>query len=253
MNKMLSETLKIDVALEPQTLPTAANDTDFFSMRHYGKALFCVELGAMAAGDTVVIVARESDDDGATSQNINIGTAAAAVNVTDTVTANTDVVVAQFDSNGANPTGAGDTVTVTIDGEAYVFTADAAPTAADREYAPGADGEASAANLAALINSDNGIPGVVATASAPIATQGRIVLEFEDKGEGLMTIATAGGANEGTASTVKTISYIEVAAEHLSAGFDSVGVRVTPTATPIGGVVLLRGAARYTPVYAGAL
>lgn len=247
MNKRLSEDLKVDVALGPIQLAAAPNDTDFFSMKDYRKALFCVELGVMAAGDTAAIVVRESDDNGATSQNLNIGTVAVPVTVGGTVTANTNVAVGQWDTNAANETTAGDTVTVTIDGTVYTFTAAAVPVEADREYAPGADGEASAANLAAAINGDFGIPGVTATASAPIATQGRVVLEFDEKGSGLMTIAEAGGANSGTVSTVRTVSYVEVNAEYLSAGYDSVGVRVTPSATPIGCAVLVRGDGRYTP------
>ena len=246
-NKRLSEALKIDVALQPRELAAAPTDTDFFSMRNYGKALFCVELGAMADGDTVVITALESDDNGATSQLIDIGTAAAPVNVTDTVTASQNITAGQLDTNAANELTAGDDVTITIDGEDHVFTADGTPVAADREFAPGATGEESAVNLAALINGEFGIEGVVATASAPVADNGRVVIEFEDKGENTMTVDASGGANQFVPSTNRAIAYIEVAAEYLSDGYDSVGLRVQPDAAIDGGVVLVRGAARYNP------
>lgn len=222
--KLLSEALKIDMALTPQNL-NGAGTGPYYELGKYGRALFVWEVGAMAAGATSI---------GQVMQAVNAaggGPAKVVTNNTATITANTDVTEATvIDGGAAN----GETITI----NGVVFTKAAATDATAQEFAD-------AAGLETCVNhATMGVPGVTATNAA-----GTVTLAVDEPGEETITVETSDAVNI-TLATIRAIGYVEcdVSFLDLDDGFNHVALRVTNSAAMLTGAVLVRGDARYTPV-----
>lgn len=226
MSKILSEAVKIDIALTSQSL-NGAGTGPYYKLGKYRKALFVWEVGAMAAGVNSV---------GQVMQAINAaggGPAKVVANNDATITANTEVMEATVADGGA-----ANGATITING--IVFTKAAATDAANGEFAD-------AAGLETCVNHvTRGVPGVTATNNA-----GTVTLAVDEPGEKTITVETSDAANI-TLATVRAIGYIECDASFLDLddGFDHVALQVTNSVATFTGAVLLRGDARYTPAQA---
>ena len=226
--KLLSEGVKIDIGLTSQSLNGAGTGT-YYSMTNYRKALFVVELGAMAAGVTSVLQVMQAQDAAGTG-------AKAIANNAATITANTGVAAATITCATVIADDA-----VTING--LVFTAAAAEDLPARKFAVGANDAACAASLVKAINhATAGVPGVTATSALGVVT-----LVADEPGEATITASTA--ALTITVATLRAIGYIECDASYLDDldGFSYIALRVTNSAAAQTGAVLLRGNPSYTP------
>jgi hypothetical protein len=230
--KLLSEALKIDTALTASNLNGAGTGA-YFKMDKFRKALFMVEIGAMAAAATSVLQVMQATDAAAG------GPAKVITNNAATITANTNVAAALLTSAVVHV--AGDTYTV----NGLTYTAAAADGGVtSRTYALGADATASTANLAAKINSAVvGVPGVLAAANV-----GALTLTADEPGDVVITLSASAGA-VGVPSTLRAVGYVECDASFLdnANGFDHVAIRVTNSAAMLTGAVLVRGDGRYSP------
>ena len=231
MSKLLSEALKIDIGLTASNLNGAGTGA-YYRLDRERKALFVVEIGAMAAAATSVIQVMQATDAAAGGAKVITNNAA-------TITANTNVSAALLTSALVHV--AGDTYTV----NGLTYTAAAADVGVtSRTYAIGADATASTANLAAKINSAIvGVPGVLATAAV-----GALTLTADEPGDVAITLSASAGA-VGVPSTLRAVAYVECDASFLddANGFDHVAVRITNSAAMQTGSILLRGNGRYTP------
>ena len=228
--KLLSEAQKIDIAMTSASL-NGAGTGEYFSMDKYGKSLFVVEIGAMAAGVTSALQVMQASDKAGTGAKVITNNAA-------TITANTNVASALLTSALVHV--AGDTYTV----NGLTFTAAAADVPGTRTYAIGANATASTLNLATKINDATvGVPGVTATAAVGVLT-----LTATEPGEVAITLAASAGA-VGVPSTVRAIGYVECDASFLDDinSFTHVALRVTNSAAAQTGAVLLRGHGRFNP------
>ena len=229
--KRLSEELKLDVALTPQSF-TGAKTGQYFDMKDYGKALFIVNIGAMAAEKTSVLQVMQAKDAAAEGAKV-------ITNSTATITANAGVAEATIT--------AGTVVTgnkVTING--ITFTAvEATPDAAKGEFeAGGSEGKGDTADtLAAAINhATAGVPGVTAASDGTSA----VTLTADEPGDAVITITDA--ADTLTVATVQAIGYVECDESYLEEGYTHIGLKVTNNDTMTAGALLLRGRASYAPV-----
>ena len=222
--KLLSEAAKLDIGLIPISL-NGAGTGPYFRMDMDRKALFVVEVGAMAAAATSVAQVMQATDAAAGGAKVITNNAA-------TITANTNVTSALLTSALVHV--AGDTYTV----NGLTYTAAAADGGAtSRTYAIGADATASTANLAAKINSAVvGVPGVLAAANV-----GALTLTADEPGDIAITLSASAGA-VGVPSTLSAIAYVECDASFLDSanGFDHVAIRLTNSAATLTGATLLR-------------
>lgn len=227
--KLMSESQKIDIGLTSSNL-NGAGTGPYYPMGKYGKALFVVECGAMAAATTAIIQVMQAQD--AAGAGVK-----AITNNTATMTANTDVAAATLTVNAVQ---AGDVVTV----NGLTFTAAAAADLAKRVFLAGANG-ATADSLAAAINHPvAGVPGITA-ASNGVAV---VTLTAAEPGENNITITGASGTI--TPATLRAVGYVECDAAFLDTvnGFSHVALRVTTNAATQTGAVLLRGQGRFSPI-----
>jgi hypothetical protein len=227
--KMLSEELKIDVGLTSSNL-NGAGTGQYFSMADYNKALFCVEIGAMAAAATSVLQVMQAT-------NAAAGGAKVVTNNAATITANTNVAQATLTAAACAPPD-----TCVING--LTFTGGAAANLPNRVFlADAGDNNATAASLAAAINhATAGVPGVLAAANAAVVT-----LTAIEPGERAITVV--GTAVRLVAATVRAIGYVECDAAFLDTAndFNHLAIRVTNSAAMQTGAVLIRGKGRYSP------
>jgi len=226
----LRDVIKIDTALTPESL-NGAGTGQYFRLDTHRKALFCVNVGTMAAAVTSAIQVMQARDAAGTEAKV-------VTPATATITANTRVQSALLTSAKVHV--AGDAITI----NGLVFTAAADDVPNTRTYAVGADATASTANLAAKINSSvTGVPGVLASANAGVLT-----LTSREPGDTAITISASAGA-VGVPSTSRAVAYVEVDATALDVnnGFTHVAVRVTNSAAALTGAILLRGGSRYKP------
>lgn len=227
---LISEKVKMDVGLIPISL-NGAGTGPYYNMQSSRKAVFAVELGAMAAAATSVIQVMQAQNAAGTGAKVITNNAA-------TVTANINVTTAAFTSAVVHV--AGDAYTV----NGLTFTAAAADGGvSSRTYAIGADATASTANLAAKINSSIvGVPGVTASAAA-----GLLTLRAVEPGENTITLSATAG-DVGVPSTLSAIAYVECDASFLddTNGFNHVAIRVTNSAATLTNAMLLREG-RYSP------
>lgn len=229
--KLLSEAIKIDSGLISQSLNGAGTGA-YFRMDRDRKALFVVEVGAMAAAATSALQVMQATDAAAGGAKVITNNAA-------TITANINVSSALLTSGLVHV--AGNVYTV----NGLAFTAAAADGGAtSRTYAIGANATESTANLAAKINDPViGVPGVLADANV-----GALTLTAIEPGDIAITLEASGGA-VGVPSTLSAVAYVECDATFLddANGFDHVAIQVTNSAAIQTGAVLIRGNSRYSP------
>jgi len=231
MNHLLSEVLKIDTAFVPTNALNGANTGPYYSLADWRKALFVVEIGAMAAAATCALQAMQATD------AAGGGPAKVITGLTDTITANTDAEIVTLTLNAVQVAD-----TVTING--IVFTAAAAADLPNRVFdQSGADADDAASLAAAINHATAGVPGIVAT------TPGGGVVRLEAAVPGQATVTITAPAATITPATVRAIGYLEVDAAMLDSanGFDHVALRITNSAGMITSALLLRGHGRYQP------
>lgn len=231
MANLLSEELKIDTAFVPTAALNGANTGPYYPMDSWRKALFVVEIGAMAAGATCALQAMQATD------AAGGGPAKAITGLTDTITANTDAEIVTLTLNAVQVAD-----TVTING--ITFTAAAAADLPNRVFDQSGDNTADAVSLAAAINhATAGVPGILATPNAAVVTLTAVPI-------GETVITAAASAATVTVATVRAIGYLEVDASMLDSAndFDHVALRITNSAGMITSALLLRGNGRYSAV-----
>lgn len=228
--KLVSEDIKLDVAIAPQSI-VGDSTTAFFDMSHYGRALFVVQLGAMADAVTCVMQARQDvSAAGTTAQDIEHATVKA--------TSCTKVTSATLTAAACD---VGDTCVI----NGLTFTGAAAAKHSERKFAADAtkDKETGVALAAAINDAIYGVPGVTAAADA----NGVVTLTATLPGETDITVT--GTAVTLVPATLSALAYVEVDSAHLdhASGCDHVALKITNSVATITSVLLLRGAGRYTP------
>lgn len=221
MNRQ-SEDQKIDIAVVSGALNNTNTTGRYYDMSKYGRALFALNIGAMASAKTANLVVYEATAAAGTSA-AQIGSA--------TITANTNVTVATVDLSAAAATDV-----VTINGLDYTFAA--ASTAASRTFS-------TPATLAAAVNhATAGVPGITATAATTVVT-----ITATDPGEKLITLTSTAGSGTITVATTQAQAYVDVDAGsmNLADGFTHLGAYVATTANSTVSVALLRGQPRVSP------
>lgn len=227
--RQLNEGLKIDVAMQIALNNTNATSR-YFNLAEYGRALFVLTCGALAATKTCAIQLRQSTDGDGTSAKDITGKLA-------TITANAKVskatVVLASVANGE---------AIVINGVTFTAHTDTT-TVASRQFKIDGNDAADAAALAGLINDATyGVAGVTATVNSATIT-----LVVTDPGSTYLTISSA--ASTFTIATVEAVAFVEVDASDLdlAGGFSHVAALVTSTGNGTVGVTALRGDARSTP------
>lgn len=227
--KLMSEAQKIDIALTSANL-NGASTGPYYDLAKYGKALFVVEIGAMAAAATSALQVMQATNAAAG------GPAKVVTNNTATITANTRVAAATLTLVNV---AVGNQVTI----NGRTFTAAAAADLPNRVFSQAGDDTADAASLVLAINhATAGVPGVTATSALGVVT-----LVATEPGETTITITDAAAAI--TPATLRAVAYVECDAAYLDTAnnFTHVALRVTNSAAMQTGAVLLRGQARYSP------
>jgi len=233
MANLLSERLKVDTAIVPENL-TGLATSPYYNMKKCRKALFVVEVGAMAAAATCIMAAWEARDAGATG-------AQAIAAITATITANTGVAEATVT---CVTTAVGNTLTV----NGLTFTAAAAADLPNRVWDQSGDDTADAASLVLALNHVTaGVPGVTATSALGVVT-----LVATEPGETAITISRVGAPL--TLATTRAIGYLEIDGAQMTkataavAAYTHIAIAVTTSGAMLTGAVLVRDNARYTPV-----
>lgn len=231
----ISDDLKIDVALKPQSLATTNATGQYFRMDKHRRALFLVNIAAMATGNTVAAQAMQATDGRGSSEKV-------ITNALATVTAETKVKKATVTLVSLT---AGSTIVI----NGITFTAHASTTTkANREFSIAGTDTQDAAELVSCINDATyGVPGVFASSNLGVVT-----LVATEPGDGYLTVV--GVATTGVAATVEADAFVEVEAGMLDIanGFDHVALKVTTSGTVIVGSTLIRDC-RHTPdQYVGA-
>lgn len=223
MNKRLVEQNKYDIAFQDAAL-NGAGTSRYYPMADYGKALFVVGVGAMAAGNTAILQTLRATDKAGTGADVITNNAV-------TITANTNVQAATITCDAVVATNE-----VVINGVTFEGVA-AAPTGTQFVQDAG-DNAVTATNLAAAINAFFG-SDIVATANAAVVT-----LQAD---EDAATITATGTAVRFVIATTRALGLIELDESFLTNGFTHAAVRVTTNAalSITGGIV--RGSARYSP------
>jgi len=231
----ISDDLKIDVGLKPQSLATTNATGQFYRMDEHRRALFCLSIAAMATGNTVAAQVRQATDGAGTS-------AKDITNALATVTANTKV-------KKATVTLATFTAGQVIVINGLTFTAHASTTTkANREFSIAGTDTQDGDELVSCINDATyGVLGVTASNNAGVVT-----LVATEPGGTYLTVV--GVATIGVAATVEADAFVEIEAGMLDTAnsFDHVAIKVTTAGTVIVGSTLIRDC-RHTPdQYVGA-
>ena len=227
--KRLSEKVKVDIGVVPQTLNNSNVTGGYFSMTMCRSILAVLICGAMASTKTTKIELLQAQDKAGTNSKGIPNTAEQEASAT--VTANTFVAEATVALVAAAATDK-----VTING--IVFTMAAATDATKREFA-------NAAGLVTCVNNATyGVAGVVAT-----AVNTTVTLKAIEPGNNVITVEGTDVAGTVTVATTKALAFVELDAAQLDTenGFTYVAPKVTTTANTVTGIVLLRGDGRFSP------
>lgn len=228
MNRLLSEGLKIDVALVGAN-QNGARTSPYFSLRPYDKLIFVWQTGAMATGVTSAATVQEAEDAAATGTNLLAGKGA-------TITAHTEAQSVTITCAAAI---AGDHVI--INGLTFTGKAGAA-VVADREFSIDTGNNETAISLAACINDATyGVPGVTATPNAAVVT-----LTVDEPGADALTVQEH--AVTMVAADVQSVGYIEIDGHELTADHTHVALTITNSAASQTSAIVIRGAGNYMPV-----
>lgn len=250
----ISERLKFDVGLIPQTINNSNVTGAYYDMRGWTKAaLVCLDganvvnkvtkvefLQATAAAGTGAKVVKQG--------NSSTGTESSASN-TAAATKISNVTKATVTLSSA---GNGETLTITdTDGTDYVFTAHTnTTTAASRQFRiDGTDAQDATALYGLLTHATYGVPGL----SFADDTSGAITITVKDAGEGTFSVATS-AVTHFIPAIVEQLLYteIDVGDLDLSGGFYYVACKVTKTGNGIVGATLIRQTGDFPPEQAAA-
>ena len=216
----LSEHLKADQALAPQSIASSNKTGAYFAIGDYAKAMWKISAAAMADAATVVAQVMVAEDAAATGATALTGAAA-------TITGNVAVKRALLTGN----TIVDEDTVVTVNG--VVFSCeDTTPDAEAGEFASGANDTAACVNLAAVINSL--CPELLATPSTST-----VILDVRDPGTGTITIADAHATI--VPSTLEAEAYVEVDHGQVEVGdFTHMALKLTTDDTIVVGAELIR-------------
>lgn len=223
MNKRLVEQNKHDIAFQNAALD-GAGTSRYYPMADYGKALFVVGVGAMAAGNTAIMQTLRATDKAGTGVDVITNNAA-------TITANTNVQAATITCDAVVATNE-----VVINGVTFEGVA-AAPTGT-QFIQDAANNTTTATNLAAAINAFFGTD-IVATSAAAVVTM--------EADEDAATITVTGTATRFVIATLKAVGLVELDESFLTNGFTHASVRITTNAALGVTAGIVRGSARYNP------
>lgn len=222
MNKLLVEQNKYDVVYQNAALD-GVGTSRYLGMKDYGKAMFLVGIGAMAAGNTAIIQTLKATDKAGTGSEVITNNAA-------TITANTNVQAATITCDAVVATNE-----VVINGITFEAV-DAAPEG--NQFVRDANDTTTATNLRNAINNHFG-DEIVATSNAAVVT----LQANEDKS----TITATGTATRFVIATLRAVGIVELDEFFLEEGFDNVAVRITTNAALGVTAGAVRGSARYNP------
>lgn len=234
MNHLLSEQIKVDIALVGAN-QNGALTSRYFALKDYDKCLFVWLVGAMATAIASVATVQEAEDAAGTGTNLLAGKTA-------TIAAHTGTVSATITCAAAIATDH-----VVINGLTFTGVAGAA-VIANRTFSIDTGNNETAISLAAVINDNTyGVPGVTAVPVAAVVT-----LTVDEPGmthlditEHLITMVAA---------DVLSLGYIEIDAHELTAAHTHVAFTITNSAASQTSAIIIRGSGRYMPVtqYVGA-
>ena len=212
----IEEYSKIDIALAPQALSSNNIISQYFDMKDSLRALAWLQIAGMAAATTVKLEVFQGISAAGTSGALlpsAVCTIAANVGVTSAKVTLTSVLNAQ-------------TLTITVGGVAYVFTADTdTTTPSARKFSIAGSNDEDAALLAGLINGvDYGVPGLQASVAANVIT-----LTALPAGDATITLA----ASDSTCALATLSAQCFVSVDNLSLTLDRdhIALKVTSTAT----------------------
>ncbi|MBA7525117.1 hypothetical protein ES705_17266 [subsurface metagenome] len=222
MNR-LYEDIKVDCALEPQSLISTNATGKYFNMAGFREALFVLNVGNITAGGSSAIQVMEA-------KNERAGSAQNLASFVATIAANVRVQKLTITCVGGE---AEDILVLTVGGVAYTFTGKAAEDLNNQEWIAGGDDSADATSIVACINYT--LAGKVFAEN----TAGVITLTAED-GYYLESISETGAFT--TFATLAAIAYVFLEGLDLSAGYTFISAKVTTASnTGICGATLYRG------------
>ena len=219
----LYEKIRVDTALEPQSLASATKTGKYFNMAGFRAAMFALNVGNItAAGSSAIQVMEAVNERAGSAQNLTSFLATIAANVRVQKLSITCV-------GGVNT----DTLTITVGGVAYVFTGAGAEDLPTQVFKADGDDTSDAASIVSCINYT--LAGKVWAEN----TAGVITLWAED-GYYIEAIAETGAFT--TFATLAAVAYVFLEGLDLSAGFTFVAAKVTTAGnTGICGATLYRG------------
>ncbi|MBA7591285.1 hypothetical protein ES708_33437 [subsurface metagenome] len=222
MNRLYEE-IKVDCALEPQSLISTNATGKYFNMAGFRAAMFVLNVGNITAGGSSAIQVMEA-------LNERAGSAQNLTSFVATVAANVRVQKLKITCVGGE---AEDILVITVDGTAYTFTGKAAEDLNNQEWIAGGDDSADATSIVACINYT--LAGKIWAEN----TAGVITLWAED-GYYIEAVSETGAFT--TFATLAAVAYVFLEGLDLSAGFTFVAAKVTTAAnTGICGATLYRG------------
>jgi hypothetical protein len=238
---MISEKLKIDDAIYPQSISSTGTTGLYFDLAECGKA--CFEWSVNATGLTATstgLIYQASDAD---------ATGAASITATSTVAyATSNLTMASI--TPAITISAADTVTINSLEFAAVSASATAVTSSRQFVVSTANISTTITNLAGIINdTDYGVPGVHATAGSAVLT-----LKFDEPGkapdgyDGI--VVTSSSTTNLTLAAIAMQGIIEIDATRLtlSSNFTHVALNVINTAAYYTSAAVIRGdPCRYGP------
>jgi len=225
MNRLYEE-LKINTALEPQSLASTNATGKYFNMKEFRTALAILNVGNITAGGSAALQIMEAKTERA-------GSAQALTSRVATIAANVKVQALTITCVGGTTD---DTLTITVGGVAYTFTGKAATDTAAQEFKADGDDTSDAAAIVSCVN--------VTLAGKVFAenTAGVVTLTAED-GYYIEAIAETGSFT--TFATTAAIAYVWVDGHDLTDLYSFIACKVTTASnTGICGAVLIRGKSR---------
>jgi hypothetical protein len=224
---MLSEKIKIDVAVQPQSKSSDGTTGQYFGLAEFNTAVFHVSAGSAGLTTTLTALVYQAT-------NANGGSAAAITTTSTVVYATSNMTLATITPT----TSAGDTnATVTINGVQFTGVSGTSTTAlaSARSFVGNtADVSTTITNLAARVNdTDYGVPGVYASASSTTCT-----IRIKDGGDAY-SLATSYNGIVMTSSNTQTMTLanlqmdgiVAIASRALSLSSDMTHVALNVVAT----------------------
>ena len=217
---------KIDVGLEPQSLASATKTGSYFNMKEFRSALAILTVGNITAAGSVALQVMQAKD-------ADAGSAAVITGALATILANVYAKKMKITCAGGVST---DTLTLTVNGVAYIFTAFTAEDLSISQWKGDGDDETDATSIVACINTT--LAGKIFAEN----TAGVITLTAYD---GYLIDAVAESGAFTTILTLAANAYVWIEGLDLTALFTHIACKVTTAGnTGICSAVLIRGKSR---------